>query len=220
LNKRTDGSSRTNIGPAQTAQQRGRTQIVQSLAQLGIDTNRVRTITLALRPYTNTVFRSTLEFYIRSQMTAEEFALVEDNITASSGTIVEGLVNVNTASETVLRCIPGIGTSNAPAIISYRLANSDKLTSIAWVKELISASAFTTNAAITAGRYLTGQSYQFTADIAALGHHDRGFQRVKFVYDTTEEVPKIIYRQDLTQLGWALGAQVREDIQLAKDLRP
>ena len=41
----------------------------------------------------------------------------------------------------------------------------------------------------------------------------------KFVFDTTEDAPKILYRQDLSALGWALGRQVREDLQLAKALR-
>jgi len=53
--------------------------------------------------------------------------------------------------------------------------------------------------------YITTQSFQFTADIAAVGPFGRGYRRVKFVFDISEGAPKIIYRQDLSRLGWALG---------------
>ena len=38
-------------------------------------------------------------------MTATEFALVGTNLTTTSGTYVNGRVNVNTASATVLACL-------------------------------------------------------------------------------------------------------------------
>jgi len=162
-------------------------------------------------PTTN---RSVLEFYFRSEMTADEFALVETNLTAASGTTIAGLVNVNTASEPVLACLPGIGVSNAPALVSYRQSNRSRRHSLAWVKDVLDqASAF------EAGPYLTGRSYQFTADIVAVGRHDRGYRRVKFIFDTSEGSPRIVYRQDRTHLGWALGPEVRKTLQLAKDKR-
>jgi hypothetical protein len=61
-----------------------------------------------------------------------------------------------------------------------------------------------------AGPFLTGQSYQFTADIAAIGKFGRGYRRTKFVFDTTEGTPKIVYRQNLSGLGWALGKATRQ----------
>ncbi len=158
--------------------------------------------------------RSVLEFYIRSGMTADEFVQVETNLTASSGAFVRGLVNVNTASEEVLACLPGIGITNAPSLVAYRQSNTSAVNrnSITWVKDALEqASAF------EAGPYLTARSYQFTADIVALGHHDRGYRRVRFVFDTSEGTPRIVYRQDLTHLGWALGAAVRENLALDRE---
>jgi hypothetical protein len=61
-----------------------------------------------------------------------------------------------------------------------------------------------------AGPYLTGQSYQFSADIVALGKFGRGYRRARFVFDTTEGTPKIVYRQSLSHLGWALGLETRQ----------
>jgi type II secretory pathway component PulK len=131
-----------------------------------------------------------------------------------SGTTIPGRVNVNTASEAVLACLPGIGVSNAPAVVAYRQSNRTLRNSIAWLKDVLDpANAF------QAGPYVTGQSYQFTADIAAVGHHDRGYRRVQFVFDTSEGTPRIAFRHDLTSLGWALGPETRRTLQLARTQR-
>jgi hypothetical protein len=99
-------------------------------------------------------------------------------------------------------------------MISYREANPSKLTSIAWVAEAIGD----TNA-VTAGPYITTRSYQYTADIAAVGHHNRGYQRVKYVFDTSTGVPVIVHRQDLTHLGFALGKDTRTQLMVVKEIR-
>jgi hypothetical protein len=39
---------------------------------------------------------------------------------------------------------------------------------------------------------------------------------VRFVFDTSSGAPQIVYRQDLTHLGWALGKEVRQNWLLAK----
>jgi type II secretory pathway component PulK len=152
------------------------------------------------RPPAPLNIKSVLEFYIKSEMTLEEFRIVGGLITVSTNVYTEGLVNVNTASAEVLACIPGIGTDKAPSLVSYRQSNVDKLDTIGWVKEVLEG----TNA-LAAGPYITAESYQFTADVAAVGHYGRGYSRVKFIFDTSEGTPKIRYRQDLTKLGWALG---------------
>ncbi|MBI2949724.1 MAG: hypothetical protein HYY23_18995, partial [Verrucomicrobia bacterium] len=59
--------------------------------------------------------------------------------------------------------------------------------------------------------------YQFTADIAAVGHHGRGYRRTAFVFDVSEGAPKILYRRDLGRLGWALGPLVRQELAQAKE---
>ena len=62
------------------------------------------------------------------------------------------------------------------------------------------------------GGYLTTRSFQFTADIAAVGPFGRGYRRVKFIFDTSEGTPIIVYRQDLSRLGWALGDKARQTL--------
>ena len=163
-------------------------------------------------------FNSTLQFYARSGLTADEFAQIASDITTTNTPFITGRINVNTASEAVLTCIPGIGKEHAAALISYRQSNPSRLTSIAWVTEILDPPAIA-----QAGPHLTAASYQFTADIAAVGHYGRGYQRVRFVLDTTEltdqGAPKILHRQDLTHLGWALGKDVRQNLLASLDSR-
>jgi len=157
---------------------------------------------------------SVLEFYLRSGMTEDEFAQVADSVTATTNSFTDGLVNVNTAKEPVLECIPGIGVDFASQMVSYRESNPSKLATVAWVADVIGE----TNA-LTAGPYITTRSYQYTADIVAVGHHNRGYQRVRFVFDTSEGVPIVIHRQDLTHLGWALGKDTRTELLASKETR-
>jgi type II secretory pathway component PulK len=154
---------------------------------------------------------SVLAFYMKSGMTEDEFAQISADVVGST---VTGLVNVNTASAEVLACIPGIGTDKAPALVTYRQTNPDKLTSVAWVSNVLERTNI-----VAAGPYLTGQSYQYSADIAAVGHHGRGYRRTRFVFDLSAGAPTIKYRQDLTHLGWAIGKRARESLLLAKNLR-
>jgi type II secretory pathway component PulK len=149
-------------------------------------------------------------------MTADEFAAIANSITVqTNGTNVVGRVNVNTAPPAVLACLPGVGSDGAQTLVTYRQQNPASLTSIAWVADALSGNS-TALTLLAADDYITTQSYQFTADVAALGPNARGYRRVKFVFDTSTGTPQIIYRQDLSHLGWALGKYVRQDWLVAK----
>jgi type II secretory pathway component PulK len=148
---------------------------------------------------------------LASQMTADEFALIHTEVTASTGA-AQGLVNVNTASETVLACIPGIGVENASTLVAFRLAHRDELTSMHWLTQVLTPGNLR-----RAGQYITDQSYQFSADVAAVGHNGRGYCREKVVFDMSTGTPRIIYRQDLTAYGWALGVQAHRTLRGPKE---
>jgi type II secretory pathway component PulK len=154
-----------------------------------------------------------LQFYASSGMTAEEFTQIESLITVSSaGT--NGLVNVNTAPEAVLVCLPGIGTEKASSLVARRQSNPVDESSIAWVTEVLEPADIQ-----QAGPYLTGRTYQYSVDVAAVGRYGRGWQRVRFVVDTAEGAPKIVARRDLSSLGWALGQNVRTTLLSANTVR-
>ena len=150
-----------------------------------------------------------LQFYLRSGMTSDEFAKIADGITASNATYTYGRVNVSTASAAVLACLPGMDPGTAQQLVNYRQANPTRLTSIAWVVDALGAGS-TAIQYLAQGDYITTQSYQFTADIAALGPYGRGYRRTRFVFDLSGGAVQVVYRQDLSRLGWALGKSVRD----------
>jgi type II secretory pathway component PulK len=158
-------------------------------------------------------YSSVLDFYIQhqNQMTADDFAMIYNDITATNSTdFVVGRVNVNTASAAVLACVPGLTPDLAQQLVSFRASNPTKLTSVAWVVEALGQNNTAALNTLSRRDYLTTHTYQFAADIAALGPFGRGYRRVRFVFDVSDGTPKIIYRQDLSRLGWALGKQARE----------
>jgi type II secretory pathway component PulK len=205
-NTRTNGAPRINVNSGQ--------QQLAALLREKFDTQRANQILQQARPIPGG-YTSVLQFYSRSGMTADEFAQIEGDITVANGQFIEGRVNVNTASEAVLACIPGIGPDNAQALVANRQMRAGPLNSIAWVTEVL-----TQNNIAQAGRYLTGRTYQLSADIAAVGHFGRGYRRVRFVFDTSGGMPKLVYRQDLSHLGWALGRQTRNNLLLAQTTAP
>lgn len=156
---------------------------------------------------------SLIEFFLVGELTQDEFAQIYADI-ATTNTVVNGLININTASETVLACVPGIGTERASAVVAYRQGNVNRLNTVAWLVEAIG-----NEAALQAGRFVTARATVFSADVAALGRHDRGYRRVWHVLDNTSGTPRVVYRRDLTHLGWALGRETRELLELNREER-
>jgi hypothetical protein len=168
---------------------------------------------------TSTNFSSPLAFYLASGLTVDEFAVVGDFLTATNGNYIYGRVNINTAPPAVLACLPGVGTDIANQLANFRRQASDRLTSVAWVAEALGQDNQAVLEELARTDCITTRSYQFTADIAALGPHGRGYRRVRFVFDLTSGTPEIVYRQDLGHLGWALGVYARETWTAGKNLR-
>jgi len=174
-------------------------QELLTLLRNNFDSARVAQMERGIR--TGGAIRSVVEFYIRSGMTADEFDLISKSLTMSTGTYATGLVNVNTASATVLQCIPGITQQLAQQLVSARTSQTQPYTNLAWIVPVIGNAA-----AIQAGPYLTTQTYQVTADVAAVGRYGRGYRRSLFVIDGSTGTPQIVYRHNMASLGWALGA--------------
>jgi type II secretory pathway component PulK len=229
-NTRSDGSARVNVATVSSSS----TELRQ-LLQTNLNAGRFAAVSTALglistqrapgqggqtgqgrSPATTATttrrFTSPLGFYLASTMTADEFAPIADAITVSTGNYIHGRVNINTASAAVLSCLVAGDQQQVTELVNYRLTNPDKLTSIAWVVEAIGQNNATR---LSQTDNITTQSYQFTADIAAVGAFGRGYRRVKYVFDTSTGTPEIIYRQDLSRLGWALGRYVRQDLLMA-----
>ncbi|HEX9046669.1 MAG TPA: hypothetical protein VF988_06560 [Verrucomicrobiae bacterium] len=167
----------------------------------------------------NRPYASLLKFALafkNAGLSSADFAAISDAITTSTNTYFRNRVNVNTASQEVLTALfmgrnvdESSAISAAQTLVNYRRQNPNNLTSIAWVIDALGNSS-SALAAMAGADWLTTRSYQFTADIAAVGAYGRGYRRVKFVFDVSDGAPKILYRQDLSRLGWALGDKTRE----------
>jgi type II secretory pathway component PulK len=212
-NLASDGSARVNVGklPNNLA-------LAALLNELGADTAaRIQANLVAYVPLPSPnggppqapgTFTSVMEFYIASGMTPDQFAQIGDRMwiaPAGGKSYVDGLININTASEAVLSCIPGILTDKASAVVGARLGQGQTSTGIAWLRDVLGDE----NAKL-AGPFITGRSLQVSADIAAVGRHGRGYRRTRFVIDTSTGTPRVIYRRDLSSLGWALGSDARQ----------
>lgn len=196
------GSNRVVVSTINTAA--GRTNLLMALNTVGVGNAQE-----ILGRVQGQAISSILHFYILSQMAEEDFLKLEPSLMMTN----TGCVNVNSASEAVLSCVPGIGLDNAPTLVAARRSNAGRLNTIAWVKDTLDQQV-----AIQAGRYLIGRTYNISADIAAVGHNGRGYRRVKYVFDTTEGPPMIRFRQDLTHLGWSLGKYAKQQLQLANNM--
>lgn len=117
------------------------------------------------------------------------------------------LVNVNTASEAVLSVLPGMDASKAQQLVSYRATQGPLGADTEWTNQALDDGNLT-----QAQEYFTGVSYQYTIDVAAVGKNGKGFRRTQFVVDTTGEEPVVIYRKDLDRQGWALGQNLRQEL--------
>ena len=146
-----------------------------------------------------------LDFYYKARLTADEFTKISPYLTISNGTYAVGMVNVNTANPTVLSCVPGITYDLATQIVSQREQLTTPWTDLGAVGTILGQA----NAA-QAGRYLTTRTYQWSVDVAAVGRYGRGYRRARLVIDSSTGTPQVVYRRDLTNLGWALGADARQ----------
>jgi DNA uptake protein ComE-like DNA-binding protein len=162
-------------------------------------------------------FNNLLRFYLVSGMTSAEFAQVAYGITDTTNLYTNGLLNINTAGATAMEALfmglnvdQNTAQSAAQSLITYRQQNPNNLNAVSWIVDALGSNNSVVQALAGAGRdFITTQSFQFTADVAAVGPFGRGYRRVKFVFDISEGTPKIIYRQDLSRLGWALGEKAR-----------
>ena len=222
-NFRFDGTTLTNLTDINTA---GQTKLTALFNAANVSTsfiNNLMATNANARPYAGM-----LKLAVscrRMGMSDSDFYNLSTNLTTTNATYIRGRVNVNTASETVLSALfEGLNNgdettadSDAQTLITYREQNTNNLGSLAWVYDAL-GTGNSTLTRLERGDYLTTHSYQMTADIAAVGAFGRGYRRVKFIFDVSEGSPKILYRQDLSRLGWALGTKARETL-VAKETK-
>jgi DNA uptake protein ComE-like DNA-binding protein len=168
----------------------------------------------------------------------EQFALIEDylNPTASTTggggggggggsstttTTTTGLVNANTAPAEVLACLPLPGGTSLSLADAQNIVDTRQGTIVTngtpadmdctWVFGTLTD--LTTAQLSALAPLITGRSFQYSADIVAVSGNGRGFKRVRIVVDARTIPAQIVYRKDLTDLGWPLDPQILVDLQ-------
>jgi type II secretory pathway component PulK len=121
------------------------------------------------------------------------------------GRTVQGLINMNTAPLQVLMCLPGMTQETAESVISARQAGTTS-GDTSWVRNAVGGIYNQISSSITT------TSYQYSADIVAVSGDGRSFKRVQIVVDVRQVPATIVYRRDLTSLGWPLPAEIRQSM--------
>jgi len=124
-----------------------------------------------------------------------------------------GLINVNTAPEAVLLCLPGLDQADVTALVNYRSNTGADLSTIAWV-----STAITRTKAAALSSYITVHSYQFSADIVAVSGDGRAYRRYLAVVDASTSPPSVLYWKDLTYLGWPLDPAILSSLRSGSGL--
>lgn len=194
------GAKRVNVNsPNPTALQRVLTKAISAARATAI-IRRIQPVAgAALR------FANLGAFYTASGMTPTEFGSVVDLVTANPSTTLPGLVNVNTAPQEVLMCLSGLTQSDAQTLVSQQ--NNSNQPKIAWVFTALSPPK-----AAAISSQITARSFQYSADIVAVSGDGRAFKRVRIVVDA-QQIPspsKVVYRKELTSLGWPLDPKLRD----------
>ncbi len=195
-NKTVDGEDRTNLNQGGELFQLLRDELEEKRF------NEVSPQVLTGRP-----FQNALDFAIKLKLTDEEFAKLQDKVTANNQNVQRGLINVNTAPAEVLDLLPGLEEGDGQKIVSARDTDQE---SMLWLVD-----ALDKEKAVAAANLLTTRSFQFGADILAVSGDGRGFVRYRVVIDTLssngEEVegPRVVYLQDITDLGWPIDPEIR-----------
>jgi len=193
-NTSASGQRRVNINQANT-------QDVTDVLAKGISGDRLAEVVVLARR--GRPFANVLDFYFRAGLTSEEFAPIVDLITTSNDRNLRGLINVNTASREALASLPQLEETDVDALIAGRPEASTEASTIAWV-----VVALAQEKALAIGSYITGRSFQFSANIVSVSGDGRAMRRCRIVVDARTSPPRVIYRQDLTPLGWPLSLEI------------
>jgi type II secretory pathway component PulK len=196
------GAARTNVNTATTTALQ--TVLTKQLGSSVANSVMSKILPLRTAAKGGNAFGSIGAFWVASGLTAQQFGQVFDYLTTNPAKTLNGLINVNTAPEAVLECLPGLTQSDADTLISAR-ANASTSAGIAWVLNTLTKSK-----AIGILGSITAHSYQYSADIVAVGGDGRSFKRVRIVVDSRSLPATIVYRRDLSSYGWPLAPGIRE----------
>jgi len=136
---------------------------------------------------------------ISSGVGKAELAAVLELFTASDYYYTDGLINVNTASATVLATLPGVDEALAETIVSARGAiGAGRRTTTAWLYQegVLDAAKFKALAPL-----LTSRSEQFTFCVIGYGLPSGRFRVLEVGIDVAGGDRRVTYLRDVTRRG-------------------
>jgi len=205
----------TNAGVQSNIAQRIATAVQQASGNQGNQNNQTsRTQTVQNNQGITSIFMLAQ----RAGLSSQDLATVADKLSFVNprGSATTGLINVNTAPREVLMTLTALTTvtqNDIDNLVNER-SRAD-LSTIMWVSQ-----ALTPEKATEIGPYITSRSFVYSADIVAVSGDGRAFKRVRIVVDATKSPAKIIYRRDLTSLGWPLPEEVRTSLRQGRGPGP
>ena len=147
-----------------------------------------------------------IETQVSSGITKEELPRMLDLFTADEEGRHDGLININTASATVLATLPEVDAALAETIVSTRTAmNPDRRSSIAWLYQegVVDAARFKALAP-----NLTARSYQFHFQVIGYGLPSGRYRVLEACIDVAGSQGKVTYLRDITRLGLPFALKV------------
>jgi type II secretory pathway component PulK len=198
-----DGKARTNINTAAA-------DAVAKLLGTNLAASKLGTILSERR---RQPFKNVFDFKNRCKLTSDDFLNLADQLTTRTEKTIKGLININTAPHDVLLALPGLDESDVTALLSARPDVTTQAPSLAWVADALKA-----DKAAGIGDLITSRSYQFSANIVSVAANGRSFRRCRVVVDASSSPPKVIYRQDLTGLGWPLEEELMTNLRAGVSL--
>jgi hypothetical protein len=139
------------------------------------------------------------EVELGSGITKTELPTVLDLFTTDTAGRHDGLIDVNTASSTVLATLPGIDPAIAETIVSTRTSvSASRRTTTAWLVQegVVDAEKFKALAPS-----ITARSRQFRFQVLGYGVPSGRFCVLQAVIDAGGDEPRVIELRDITRLG-------------------
>jgi hypothetical protein len=136
---------------------------------------------------------------VSSGITPAELPALLDHCTTTNATQLGGLVNLNTASASVLAALPGMTDALAQAVVAARAGlASDARKNIVWLLQdgILNQATFQQIAPC-----LTTRSYQYHFFAAAYAIPAANYRLFEVVIDVAAQPPAILMLRDVTRLG-------------------
>lgn len=129
-------------------------------------------------------------------VTEADFRKVADLVTVTDSPILQGLVNVNTASRAVLATLPGLEEKDVDEVVKFREGKETGLGDVSWLLGVVGRAKFS-----AVVNRITVRSLQFSADVVAILGDTGVYRRLRVVFDLGQTPVQILLRKDVTHLG-------------------